>query len=131
MNARLLLGLGVGALFILGSLYLLLLPDIRPTRETEFDATTESLRAACYLFEGTYQRPPRDLNELVERAFLSESVLVDPWRRPYLLQQSGNRWRVLSLGPDGKLGTKDDKETTVEFSVAGTSPLPTQGAYRP
>jgi general secretion pathway protein G len=59
-----------------------------------------------------YAAPP-DVAGLWHGPYLQPgSVLIDPWRNPYILRPSPNPtvapYRVVCLGPDGKEGTADD-----------------------
>ena len=76
----------------------------------------DALRAAVsmYMMEvGTF---PVSLNELVVEGdkdwpgpFIEEEELpLDAWGYPFELERRGKRYRIVSGGPDGVLGTEDD-----------------------
>lgn len=53
---------------------------------------------------------PKELNDLIRNNPLRQKWKTDCWNRPYsyIVTGNGNNFLITSLGPDGKLGTKDD-----------------------
>ncbi|VXB75753.1 type II secretion system protein GspG [Maribacter litoralis] len=53
---------------------------------------------------------PKELNDLIRNNPLRQKWKTDGWNRPYsyIIIENGNNFLITSLGPDGKLGTKDD-----------------------
>jgi hypothetical protein len=56
------------------------------------------------LLRGAY---PDNLTRLRAEGLLS-GELLDPWGRPWVYQQQESTYRLMSPGPDGRIGTTDD-----------------------
>jgi hypothetical protein len=48
-------------------------------------------------------------------AFMTPLIRLDAWRNPLFAQRTGNRVRLRSSGPDGRLGNADDLEVIRTF----------------
>ena len=59
------------------------------------------IRQALSKFSREHSRYPDSLNELPE---LKDWKPLDPWRRPYQYQKTGDGFRLFSLGRDGRVG---------------------------
>ncbi len=57
-----------------------------------------------------YQENPASPSELLDGGFITRELATDPWGNDYRLEygEDGRTVRVLSAGPDKKIGTKDD-----------------------
>jgi hypothetical protein len=81
--------------------------DIQCTKADHARVELKTLRDAIALYRTVTREAPARLEDLVdgwERPFLYE-VPADPWQRRYVYLRPGC---LLSLGPDGVLGTADD-----------------------
>lgn len=54
-----------------------------------------------------HRRYPDNLTQLRDAGLLPGTVL-DPWGRPWLYEQQQSTYRLVSPGPDGRMGTGDD-----------------------
>ena len=84
-------------------------------------AAREMTESLCYMLEEymhdhRLNEPPKDLRVLLEmdrnnnEPYLvgGERFLDDPWGSRYRLECEGERWSVVSNGPDGVSNTADD-----------------------
>jgi len=80
----------------------------------ELTAEATGAEVAAVLFAaGRALDEQGSLPESADQLELSESTATDFWGNPYRLQRdSGNAIQVISMGPDGILGTDDDIELT-------------------
>jgi hypothetical protein len=98
----------------------------RALQEVKITATEKMIGAIAAAIE-SYQRqngkPPAfkdylTLSDALNPAYLTPLIRLDAWRRPfaaYLAYPHGIR--ILSAGPDGKMGTSDDIERLVPVNL--------------
>lgn len=78
------------------------------------------------------QPPERWLSRMVQLGVLSPSQLLDPWGHPFEFRRAGTpsivltdrapTWQLVSAGPDGRFGTRDDVTNPFERLVAEGTP---------
>lgn len=61
---------------------------------------------AIMMYEGNEKTVPSDIDRLIPK-YLSETP-KDGWRTPYKLRKKGEKYILLSAGPDKEFNTKDD-----------------------
>ena len=98
-----------------------LLRHIGEAKTNVAKSNISSIESAINIFSITYDRMPNTLEELVTRPAdideanwavptLRAKDLIDPWGRPFLYKQPGDRgpFDVYSLGKDGQEGGEGD-----------------------
>ena len=70
----------------------------------ESDLMTIETQAKFYYLDN--YRLPNSINQLVPQYF--NTVPTDPWGKDYSIKLTNKKYVVLSAGPDGHRGTKDD-----------------------
>lgn len=79
-------------------------------RITKTTMNTLSGQIDSYIAEGN-GTPPSDLNVLVPK-YVKPSMLTDAWKQPFYFNAqgtaSGQRYTLMSSGPDRQMGTLDD-----------------------
>lgn len=80
-------------------------------RITKTTLNTLSGQIESYMAEGDGS-PPRDLNVLVTKNFIKQSMLTDAWKQPFYFNAAGSTigrpYTLMSYGPDKQAGTMDD-----------------------
>ena len=80
-------------------------------RITKTTMTTLSGEIDSFIAEGN-GTPPQSLQVLVSEDFIKSSMLVDAWKQPFYYNptgaSAGQRYTLLSYGPDRQAGTLDD-----------------------
>lgn len=88
---------------------------LKKANETAAKASVDSLKEAVTTYYIQHKKLPSSLNDLVEGSDDNppileggEGALIDPWDNEYVFKKSGQRYYILSKGPDGEEGTDDD-----------------------
>lgn len=85
---------------------------LRDARIETTKTLLDNVGKACASYAVTHRNLPSDLNELVERKYIKQNQLVDPWDNEleYIPGSSGqiDDFSLCSSGPDGSSGTEDD-----------------------
>ena len=78
------------------------------------------------------QPPERWLSTMVQLGVLQPAQLLDPWGHPFEFRRAGTpqivltdrapTWQLVSAGPDGRMGTRDDVNNPFERLVAEGTP---------
>jgi len=79
-------------------------------RITKTTMSSLSGQIDSYMAEGDGS-PPSDLNVLVSKKYVKESMLTDAWRQNFYYNPQGTNgqaYTLLSYGPDKQAGTQDD-----------------------
>lgn len=115
-------------LVILGILAAIVVPKFsgrtEQARVTAAQSQIATFRTALDAFEvdtGRYPRGKSGLNELVQQPrdaqnwrgpYLQNQIPKDPWGNDYIYEYPGKQnqgsYDLISMGPDGKLGSEDD-----------------------
>ncbi len=103
---------------ILGILAAVVIPNIMGhDEEARRQATRTSITAieqAVQIFAMRHNgKLPDSLDELTAGTddapgLLKEGALADSWGTPFSYTKTGKRFKVISAGPDGEVGTEDD-----------------------
>lgn len=110
------------ALVVVGGVALMGVRNVRAKiARCRIEAAQEMTESFCcmvenYMSDHRMSEPPKDLRVLLEidrnnnEPYLvgGERSLNDPWGSRYRLEREGERWRVISNGPDGVPDTVDD-----------------------
>lgn len=72
---------------------------------------------AAMNFKTDNGRVPKDVQELLDGGYINKSLAMDPWKNNFQLQydDATGIFKVISAGPDKKIGTKDD--ITQDFNL--------------
>ena len=102
----------LGLQFAFGYDPLYLLPSRHSPGQAEIQARKLSLAEmeiprALDLYLLVRGRYPDTLEQLHDEGLLTET-LHDPWNRPWVYEQQQSTYRLVSRGPDGRIGTPDD-----------------------
>lgn len=93
-----------------------ILRSLQQVKIEETRRSLEKIAAAIDAYRQKYGRLPAfrnyvDLSDALYPLFLSPLIREDAWKRPLAATSAGpNAVRLVSAGPDGKLGTPDDIE---------------------
>ena len=108
----------VAILGVLGSIAVVgVVGHIESTRKTAAKTAVDNIKDAvtAWMLDRKKSTPPSDLKVLVEDdgdkvPILDggEGALVDPWDNDYQIEIRNKRYTIISLGPDGEIGTDDD-----------------------
>jgi len=59
---------------------------------------------------------PSNVDDLLKEGYITKDMATDPWNHKYVLEKtSDGNMKVVSLGPDGKLNTKDDIKIDISY----------------
>lgn len=83
---------------------------INRTKNTVTGVDKHVLQTQITEFMMTYQRPPKSLQEMVDKRLLNPSAILDPWGQPYEETWTSTELILRSRGEDHVLNTPDDQE---------------------
>ncbi|MCB4806830.1 type II secretion system protein GspG [Tamlana sp. 62-3] len=77
-------------------------------KKTKKEIAEMSARAESY--KSHFGKYPATINELIANSPMRQSWKTDAWDRPYqyIVTNNGNKFIIISAGPDGKFNTNDD-----------------------
>ena len=103
---------------ILGILAAIVIPNIMGGDEKARIAATRAsimaIKQAVQIYAMDHNsKLPDSLDELTtgtddKPGYLEEGALMDSWGNPFTYQKQGKKFKIISPGPDGEVGTDDD-----------------------